>query len=70
MFPAFMAGTLRNAELLRITGTEINYLVSIQWVSNLRRPRLLLMLHIAASYDHLPLGLYGLDHEQRADGNH
>lgn len=70
MFPAFMAETSRNVEHLRITGTEINYLGSLRWVHDAYQCRVFLMLHIATSFHHIPLGLYGLDHEQRSAGNH
>lgn len=70
MFPAFTVETLRNVELLRIIGTGRDCLLSLRWVHDAVSCRVLLMLHIASNVDHLPLGLYGVDHEHGSARNH
>ena len=70
MFLASMAETSRDVKLLQIIGMETSYLASLRWVRGPCRCRDFLMFHVAASFNHLPRGLHGLDHQPRPAGDH
>lgn len=69
MFRASMAETSRNVEHLQNPGTEISYLQLFRWVCDAPWCQIFLMLRLATSFDHLSLGLYDFNHEQRSAGD-
>ena len=70
MFLASLAETSRDVEPLQTIGMEISYLASLRWAHDPDRCRDFLIFHVVASFNHLPLGLHGHDHQWRPAGDY